>query len=480
MTITVLGLGPGDPDLLTRAAWNRISSARELVLRTREHPVVPALPENIRVESFDRFYRDAADFQEVYDRIVARLLELGNRPEGVIYAVPGHPLVAESTVTELLRRARNERLRLQIIDGLSFVEPTLTALGLDLLPQTAIVDALEIAAVHYPLFPPDAPALLAQLYSPAVAADVKLTLMEAYPDEHPVYLVHAAGSGSSAVEQLPLHELDRSSQIGALTTLYVPALGPATSFEAFHELIAHLRAPEGCPWDREQTHLSLRPFLLEETYETLEALDAQDPNGLMEELGDLLIQIVLHAQIASEAGEFRMTDVLRHVYEKLVRRHPHVFAGVEVSSVADIRHNWERLKADERSSRGEEPEKSVLSGVSEALPALAQAAAYQQRVVQVGFDWPNIHGVLDKVREEFDEVLSAEDEQARSDEIGDLLFSVVNLARWYGVDAEVALRGANRRFRNRFERLEQRAREQGRSLKEMSLEEMDELWEQTK
>jgi tetrapyrrole methylase family protein/MazG family protein len=312
-----------------------------------------------------------------------------------------------------------------------------------------------------------------------VASDVKLTLMEVYPDEHPVKLVHAAGSQGQIVEALPLYEIDRSDHIGLLTTLYLPPLLPGTSFEAFQEIIARLRAPDGCPWDREQTHQTLRSHLLEETYEALSALDADDPQHMAEEFGDLLLQIVLHAQIASESGEFSMTQVIKGIYDKIIRRHPHVFGDWQVDGVGSVLQNWEKLKAAERESNGES-EKGLLDGVAQALPALTQAQEIQGRAARVGFDWPNLQGVVDKICEECAEFVNAPDEPSRMAEIGDLLFALVNLARRCEIDAESALRETNLRFRRRFGHIEQSARQQGRTMSDLSLDEMEALWQAAK
>ncbi len=477
--ITLLGLGPGDPDLLTRQAWQVLTQADEIYLRTGQHPTVDGFPPGLRVNTFDHLYQQEETFPQVYARIVEEILRLGKRPQGVIYAVPGHPFVAEATSPEIARRARAEGIPLSVIEGISFLEPTFSALGVDPLPHTAVVDALELVGAHHPPFPPDAPALIAQLYDRQIAAEVKLTLMALYPDEHPVRLVHGAGTSAVQVEELPLYQIDRSEQVGLLTTLYLPPLGPATSMEAFQELIAHLRSPEGCPWDREQTHQTLRPNLLEEAYEVAEAIDANDPAAMAEEFGDLLLQVVLHAQIASEYGEFTLADVIRSIHTKLVRRHPHVFGDVDLDDPEAVIQNWERLKAAERKANGQ-AEKGILDGVSKALPALTQAQTYQKRAARVGFDWPDIQGVLDKVCEELDEVRNAPDNEARAAEMGDLIFALVNLARWLKIDAESALREANARFRERFAYIEQAARQQGRPLDELSLDEMDALWNEAK
>jgi tetrapyrrole methylase family protein/MazG family protein len=477
--ITLLGLGPGDPDLLTRQAWEVLQNCTEIAVRTRQHPAVNGFPKVLSVIAFDDLYEQEETFEKVYARIVEAVLELGRRPQGVVYAVPGHPFVAEATPREIARRARLEGLPVRVIEGLSFVDSLFAVLEEDPLPHTALVDALELVTAHVPPFPADAPALVVQVYSPQVASDVKLTLMEVYPDEHPVKLVHGAGTPGCQVEALALYEIDRSPLIGLLTTLYIPALGPATSLEAFQEIVAHLRAPEGCPWDREQTHQSLRASLLEETYEVLAALDADDPAHLCEELGDLLLQIVLHAQIANEDGEFSLADVLRGIYTKIVRRHPHVFSDTQVEGVKEVLQNWEQLKAAERKANGKE-RASILDGVPPALPALSQAEQYQSRAARLGFEWTRLEEVRGKVLEELDEIQGAQDPSETTHEIGDLLLAAVDLARFYKVDPESALREANARFRQRFIFIEEQARNTGKKVSDLSLAEMLALWGRAK
>ncbi len=473
--ITILGLGPGDPDLLTRQAWDVLESISEIYLRTRMHPTVAGFPDQLRVHSFDHLYEEGASFETVYEKIIETVLSLGRREHGVVYGVPGHPFVAEATTPEIVRRAKTENMPVTIIEGLSFLEPTFALLGIDPFPHLALVDALELAVAHHPPFPPSAPAVIAQIHSPLVASNVKLTLMTVFPDDHPVKLVHGAGTSQAHVESIALYEIDRSSHIDLLTALYVPPLKSTSSFEGFQEVVAHLRAPEGCPWDREQTHLTLRPFLLEETYEVLTALDAEDQQALQEELGDLLLQIVLHAQIASEYGEFSMVDVLQGIQDKLIRRHPHVFGDLDLADKEKVLANWEKLKSAEREEM-EDERNGVLNGVSAALPALVQAETYQDRVNRVGFDWPNVKGVFEKIAEEVSEIQQAETAEEKEAEIGDLLFAVVNLSRWLNIDAESALRSANARFRKRFEDLEAVVRTQERDVSELTLAELDELW----
>ncbi len=251
----------------------------------------------------------------------------------------------------------------------------------------------------------------------------------------------------------------------------------------FDELVAimgRLREPGGCPWDREQTHESLKPYLLEESYEALEAVDSGDALKLCAELGDVLLQVVFHARVAEEAGDFSICDVCKRINEKLIFRHPHVFGNVEVDDSREVVHNWEILKRQEQESAARV---SALDGVPGTLPALKRAAALQKKASKVGFDWDDIDGPLAKVDEELRELADArqaEDAAAVADEFGDVLFALVNVARFLDVDSEDALRMACGRFSDRFRKVEEAAKQAGRELEDMSLEEMDELWDRAK
>jgi tetrapyrrole methylase family protein/MazG family protein len=480
MIITIIGLGPGDPALLTRRAWDIISKASDIYVRTARHPTLEGLPAAVTVHSFDHIYEQVQQFAEVYAQVADEVLRLGAQGD-VIYCVPGHPLVGESTVTNILERAAEQGLGVEIVDGLSFIEPALTALHLDALDGLQIADALDVAAAHHPALDPDKPALLAQLYSRAVAGDVKLTLLNQYPPEHEVVLVQAAGTQYQQLVRVALAEIDRRDDLAHLTTLYLPPLSQPSGYAAFQETIAHLRAPEGCPWDREQTHQTLRRHLLEETYEVLEALDADDPEALQEELGDLLLQVVLQTQIAIDEEEFRMTDVVAGIDAKLKRRHPHVFGDVQVDGADDVTRNWDAIKKVEKIAAGKaEERKSALDGIPRGLPALAEAEAIGGKAARQNFDWRSLDDVLAKVVEEISELQNVNDEIEREEEFGDVLFSLANVARWLKIDPEAALRAANHKFRARFREVELLAKAQDRALSEMSDRELDDLWNAAK
>jgi tetrapyrrole methylase family protein/MazG family protein len=352
----------------------------------------------------------------------------------------------------------------------------LRALELDLSSGLQIFDAASLTSAHHPPFNPDVPVMVFGLDA-ADMPHLRTALLNQYPGDHPLQIVRGSDS-TNLVDHLTLDALNQASPEGEWAALYIPPLPSPSSFERFQETIAHLRAPEGCPWDRKQTHQSLRPYLLEETYEVLDALDAGDVHALREELGDLLLQIVLHSQIAVDAGTFRMADIIAAINDKIIRRHPHVWGNVNVEDDQDVKVNWDRLKQAERQENGEQ--KSRLDGVSKSLPALSQAYSYQDRAARVKFDWATIEPVIAKVYEEIEELHAAPDDESRAQEVGDLLFAVVNWARWLGVEPESALRGTNARFNRRFNYIEQQAAAQNRAVEQMSLEEMDALWEAAK
>ncbi|HML22152.1 MAG TPA: nucleoside triphosphate pyrophosphohydrolase [Aggregatilinea sp.] len=355
-------------------------------------------------------------------------------------------------------------------------EQALAALNLDPLNGLQLLDATRFSGQHHPPLNPDLPALILNVMGDDVAL-IRHVLLNQYPELHEVSVISFGRDDQPVVDPFQLVRLQADSTCwGSLVVLYVPALPEPGSFERFQETIAHLRAPEGCPWDRKQTHSSLRPYVLEETYEVLDALDAGDMDALREELGDLLLQIVLHSQIAVEAGEFRMADVIAAVNEKLIRRHPHVWGDVNVNNDEDVKVNWDKLKQVEKA----ETRDSRLDGVPKAQPALSQAFSYQTRAARVKFDWDTVEPVIAKIYEELDELKMAQTDDDRAAEAGDVLFATVNWLRWLDIDPESALRGANRRFYERFHYIEQQAAARGVDVDALSFEEMDALWDAAK
>jgi tetrapyrrole methylase family protein/MazG family protein len=442
MSIIIIGLGPGDASLLTGEAQQLLESVEEIYLRTRRHPTVASLPSHLRTHSFDSLYESEEEFSGVYERIAGQIMELAQRPEGVLYAVPGHPLVGEESVQRVLELAKESDVEVRIVPGLSFIEAALVSLDIDPLDGLQIVDATVLAERLHPNLDPDLPALVGQLYSRRVASEAKLTLMNLYPAEHQVTVLRALGTPQATTEQVLLYELDHLQDIDHLSSLYVPSLPKPSSVATFHDIVARLRAPGGCPWDREQTHQSLRQHLLEETYEVLQALDEEDDEALREELGDLLLQIILHAQIAVEDGSFSFAQVLETIIEKIIRRHPHVFAGLDVADADEVLRNWQAIKRQEKAEKEDKP----LWDMPLSLPALTLAQRAQERMKRESLPMPTRNELLQGIRRRLDQIGQLQDEETTEKEIGRLLFALADLARHLGVDAESALRTATIRF----------------------------------
>jgi tetrapyrrole methylase family protein/MazG family protein len=498
--ILVVGLGPGRWDDLTIEARDLLLSAPHLLCRTLRHPTVDGLRArrpDLAIDSFDALYDAAESFATLYPAMVEELLTRATTGEPVLYAVPGHPLLGEESVRLLRAEAPKRGLVVRVVAGLSYLEPVCAALGLDPLERDLqLLDATRLsevapAAMMGELLP-TRPALVAQVYNRRLASGVKLALGEIYPDDWEVTLVRWAGMPEERVELRALAELDHGDEADHLTTLYVPPLEPLAAArvpEGLRYVVERLRATDGCPWDREQTHQSLRPFVLEEAYEVAEVLDEWDGSRemaekLAEELGDLLLQVYLQAQVAHDEDLFHIGDVFQVITEKLIRRHPHVFGEVEAHDAAQVLRNWETLKQAERAARGEEVgAESVLRGIPKSAPALYQAYELSRKAAKAGFEWPNDEGALEKVAEEARELAVAaacDDQDATQAELGDLLFALAVVGRRLSVEPERALHTANQRFRRRFTTMEERASREKRALDSLSAEEWLAWWADAK
>lgn len=509
--ITVVGLGPGRWQDLTIEARDAFAAASVVICRTLRHPTVDALqawrPE-LRIESFDQLYETSESFADLYPEMARRLLERAvAAPEGetVLYAVPGHPLMGEESVRILRQEAVAQEVRVDVVAGLSFVEPVCAVLDLNPLERDLqLVDATALAATPAEAVMgallPTKPMLIAQVYNRRLASGVKLALSEVYPEDWEVTLVRSAGlPGQEVVRRVALYELDRVESADHLTTLYVPPLAPLAATrapEGLRYIVMRLRAPDGCPWDREQTHQSLRRYVLEEAYEVAEAIDDLDgtpeqAEKLADELGDLLLQVYLQAEVANQEDSFHLGDVYQLISEKLIRRHPHVFGDVEVSGAEHVVRNWEVIKREERKARGEEvAAESALRGIPRSAPALYQAAELSKKAGKVGFRFRDTTEALAKVAEEARELTEAVEAGRASGgaaptaeqqaELGDVLFALATLAHRLGIEPEVALEQANTRFRRRFERMEALARERGITLGALQPEEWLTMWAEAK
>ena len=472
--VTVVGLGPGGPEYVTDHTRAEIARVAARFLRTARHPSASLVPD---ATTFDEVYEQADTFDDVYAEITERLVAAATLHGEVLYAVPGSPLVLERTVRSLRADARVE---CRLHPAMSFLDLAWARLGIDPVEaRVTLVDGHEFATAAAGL---TGPLLVAHTHANWVLSDIKLAVEDATGDE-PVVILQRLGTADEAVVHTTWADLDRTVEADHLTCVYVPSLGAPVGAELvrFHQLARTLR--EQCPWDQEQTHATLVRYLLEETYELVDALQALDPDDpatdehLLEELGDVLYQIEFHATIAEQEGRFTMADVARNVHDKLVRRHPHVFGDVTAEDSDTVKANWDAIKREEKGRT------SVFDGVAEAQPSLAYAEAVQRKAAKVGFDWPDVHGALPKIAEEAAELLDAAaggDADHTADELGDLLFAVVNVARHLKVEPETALRAATRKFRTRFEAVEALARERDLDLHTAGLDALDALWDEVK
>lgn len=488
--VTIVGLGPGSTRAITLEALEALRSSSRLFLRTRHHPVVRLLEdEGIPFSTFDELYDRAADFDEVYEGIKEELLRAAV-DDPVVYAVPGNPLVGERSVRLVISELQGMGISPKLIVGASGLDELFRVLCLD--PCEKGVQVYDALSLRESLNRIDVftPLIILQVYSRLVASEAKLELMTRYPAEHELTVIRAAGMEDERTSEVRLYEMDRLDWFDHLTSVYVPPVAAANEaegregvdpygFGGLVDIVRRLRGENGCPWDKQQTHETLKPFVLEEAYEVVEALSLLDMHKLREELGDLLLQVVLQAVIAEEESRFHLRDVVAGISEKLVRRHPHVFGEVRVDDTADVLRNWELIKLGEKGDGG----KSLLDDIPRSLPALMLAFKVQEKVSRVGFDWDDVRDILSKVREETRELeiaLDKGDKGRVENELGDLLFAVVNLARFVRVEPETALGEAISRFIRRFNYIERNAAKNGAKLDSLSLEEMNRLWEEAK
>ncbi|MYL31941.1 nucleoside triphosphate pyrophosphohydrolase [Halobacillus halophilus] len=478
-TIKIFGLGASGLEQLPLGVYRQLTqTGAPLTARTLDHPVVRELvQEGLSIESFDTVYEDHQQFGGVYEEITTRLLE---RPEEVIfYLVPGHPMMAEKTVQLLLEKEKDGAVNVEIEGGQSFLDATFTTLGIDPIEGFQLVDATDIKREQLTY---TSHLILCQVYDAMTASEVKLTLLEDLPAAHPVTIVTAAGGTDEHVRTVPLEDLDRSVEVDNLTSVYVPPVEKTHlnhQFFRLREVIRVLRSPEGCPWDRKQTHESLRKYLIEETYEFIDAVNQMDDDQMVEELGDVLLQVMLHSQIGEDEGYFTIDDVIVSVTDKMIRRHPHVFGDVRADTTDEVLTNWEAIKQQEKG----EASPRLLDSVPESFPALLQAEELQKKAAKVGFDWEDVTPVLEKVEEEwqeFQEALTSGDREEMEKEFGDWLFAIANLARHYRLNSENALQRTNRKFRMRLSSMEESVEQSGRKLEDYDLDALEELWVQAK
>ena len=495
--VTVVGLGPAGVELATADTLAAIARIPHRFLRTARHPSASLVPDPV---AFDDVYETADTFDEVYRTIVDRLVIAATEHGEVLYAVPGSPYVLERSVRWL---REDSRVQTTVLPALSFLDLAYSRLGIDPIEaELTLIDAHTFATSAAGR---TGPLLVAHTHDRRVLSDVKLAVTDG--PTQPVTVLQRLGLPDEAVFEVTWADLDRSFEPDHLTCLYVPRLEAPVGAELvrFHQIVRRLR--DECPWDRKQTHASLARYAVEETYELVEAIGELDADHattdihLVEELGDVLLQVVLHSAIGEQEGRFDLAEVAATISEKMVRRHPHVFGAVEVAGAEEVIANWEAIKQAERAGTastwiatgGTATSASASSGTASTgpgaaldavpghLPALSYALEISKKAAKRGFDWDDPRATLDKVREELAEIDDAWDDPDHvGEEIGDLLFAMVSVARHRGIDPEVALRQASAKFRRRVDAVLALAGERDIDTRTCGLVSLDALWDEAK
>ncbi len=479
--LTITGLGPGPAEHITPSAIDIFKKANTCFLQTDRHGASALLKrEDVAFSTMDPLYAASEDFDQL-NAAIAQSLAGALEGGSVAYGVPGG-----GEINPGLRQALKERgIAYHTIPGLSFASAALALTGSRLAHGYICMNAVDVRTA--PL-ESNKLAVINEVDDRMLAGEVKLRLLDYYHAEHIIHFITFYETGSRKIE-IALEEMDRQAEYGNGTTLVIPEVNLVEktrfTFSDLVEVMDILRSPGGCPWDREQTHESLKQYLIEECYETLDAIDKKDDEMLWGELGDVMLQVVFHAKIANEQHRFNINDVTSAICRKMIDRHTHIFGTEKAETASDVLRNWDRIKKAEKklSSHSE-----AMKDVAAALPALMRSAKVQHKAAQAGFDWDKPEDALEKVREETGEIeaeLKVRKEGGSNraqiaSEIGDLLFASVNVARMLKVEPEQALYATIEKFISRFEYMEQKAGSLGRKLDGMSLPEMDALWEEAK
>ncbi len=478
--INIVGLGPGSLESLTMGAIQLIKQNNNIFLRTKKHPTVKFLKdEGIHFTTYDGKYEQAESFDEVYSSIAEDLVKQHELLGDIVYAVPGHPLVAEKSVNILLKLCKNKKVKTNILPAVSFIDAVMEALEIDPIEGIKVIDAFD---VKNQIMDKRIGTIITQVYNNFISSEVKITLLEYYKDDTEIYFVRSAGiKEDESIRKIALYELDRQQDIDYLTSIYIPKdLDNTKDFYDLLRIIDILRGENGCPWDKDQDHDSIKRNLIEESYEVLEAIDEKNENMIVEELGDVLFQVIFHSQIGKEEGYFNVNDVIEGICNKMINRHPHIFGDEIAETTEDVIDNWDKIKMKEQKMNSYT---DTLKHVAKNLPALIRAEKVQKKAAKVGFDWDKVEDAFDKVSEELTEVKDVYKGSNRDkivEEVGDLAFSVVNVSRFLDIDPENALNYTIDKFIKRFEFIELKAKEMNSDLGDMTLSEMDELWNESK
>lgn len=478
--ITVGGMGTASIEHMTLKTYSMLLEAEKVFLRTKVHKSAAQIrqirPDSI---SFDEFYEKCAHFEEVYDKISDEIIACAKK-HAIMYLVPGSAVFAEKSVELVVQKARQKNISLEILPSVSFMDAVFATMQTNAADNVKLLDALAFDTDDL-----DAKAtlLISQVYDQFIASEVKLKLMQYYGAEKEVCILQNAGEEDAQMKWVPLEELDRAAKFDHMSSIYLLPDKKANlrDYRSLAHIMKMLRSEEGCNWDKAQDHKSLKKYLIEECYEVIDAIDQKDFDALCEELGDVLLQIYFHANIADEEDYFDIRDVHEAINKKMITRHPHVFDDKKELQPDEVKDAWEEIK---RREKGQHQAIQSLRSIPTALPALLYANRLQEKAGKAGFDFENLNQIYDKLREEIEEFIAAvqtnKNRENMAEEVGDLLFSVVNAARFLKIDSEDALKQASNKFLNRFSVVEQLALSDGYEMKALDMEKAELYWEKSK
>jgi tetrapyrrole methylase family protein/MazG family protein len=473
-TVQIIGLGAGTVEDLTVKAHNALRENIPTFARTDRHPIVGELRKEIPIKSFDDYFEKYESFDVVYEKITESVAELAKQHGKINYCTAGSPYYGDIVTKKLIDEYKDE-INIIIIDGMSFLDKCIKLSGHSDYKSIAVLDCLEADEFSFDI---NSFNIVTQVYDEEIASGLKLKLMEIYPDTSGVLIIDVLEEN---VKKIPLYLLDQEKKYGFSTYICILPIeiskNTVYNVNNLCRIVKVLRGPDGCPWDKKQTHNSIRQHVIEEAYEVVDAIDNDDIDNLVEELGDLLFQVVFHAELGSEEGYFNINDVLTNVCKKMYSRHPHVFGDVKANNADEALKSWESSKQKEKNLN---TYTDNLKNVPKALSPLSRSYKIQKRAAEVGFDWPDVEGAILKIREElleFIEEYDKNDSDKMEAEFGDLLFALVNMARFLKINPDVALNRTINKFIDRFEYIEKNST---KDLKHMTLTEMDELWEKSK
>ena len=473
-TIQIIGLGAGSTEDLTVRAYSALSEKIPAFARTDSHPIVNELRKNMHIESFDDYFEEYETFDEIYEKMTLKLIEQAKQYGKINYCTAGSPYYGDIVTKKLINEYKSQ-INTIIIDGMSFLDKCLKLSGYAEYNNIVVLDCLEADEFSFDV---NSFNIITQVYDLEIASELKIKLMEIYPEDVNTFIIDVLEEN---VKEIPLFMLDQEKNYGFSTYFCILPIeiskNRVYNVNNLRRIVKLLRGPDGCPWDKKQTHHSIRQHVVEEAYEVVDAIDNDDIDNLVEELGDLLFQVVFHAELGSEEGYFNFNDVVTNLCKKMYFRHPHVFGEVKVDNAEEALITWENSKLKEKNLT---TYTDNLKNVPKALSTLSRSYKIQKRAAEVGFDWPTSEGAILKIKEElleFIEEYNNDNIENMEEEFGDLLFALVNFARFEKINPDIALNKTINKFIDRFEYIEKNST---KDLKQMTLKEMDELWEKSK